>query len=182
MTNRPKVSIILPSLNVVSYIRECVESVLNQTLKDIEIICVDAGSTDGTLEILREFEAKDSRVKVLISDVKSYGHQMNMGFDAAHGEYLGIVETDDWVVPSMYRDLYKIVKKNELDFIKSDFYRFKYKNGKLTKDYNRLSNDSSFYNRVLVPGEETQTFKFIMNTWSGIYRLDFLRQWNIRHN
>ena len=72
--NFPKVSIIMPSLNVVDYIQECMESVVNQTLKDIEIICVDAGSTDGTLEILREYEEKDSRVKIILSDRKSYGY------------------------------------------------------------------------------------------------------------
>lgn len=85
MGHQPKVSIILPSLNVASYIRECLESVTRQTLKDIEIICVDSGSTDGTLEVIREFEAKDPRVKVIVSDKKSYGRQMNLGFDAATG-------------------------------------------------------------------------------------------------
>ena len=96
--NQPKVSVIMPSLNVVSYIRECIESVVNQTLKDIEIICVDAGSTDGTLEVLEEYTAKDNRIKLLHSDKKSYGYQMNMGIDAATGEYIGIVETDDYIV------------------------------------------------------------------------------------
>lgn len=62
----PKVSVIMPSLNVASYMRECIESVINQTLKDIEIICVDAGSTDGTLEILKEYKNKDSRIKIIM--------------------------------------------------------------------------------------------------------------------
>ena len=183
MGHQPKVSIILPSLNVASYIRECLESVTRQTLKDIEIICVDSGSTDGTLEVIREFEAKDPRVKVIVSDKKSYGRQMNLGFDAATGEYLGIVETDDWVVPNMYEKLYKIAKRNQLDFVKADFYRFTVNpDGSLDKTYNQLARDKSFYGRVLVPGDEPETFKFIMNTWSGIYDMEFLRRWNIRHN
>lgn len=183
MANVPKMSILLPSLNVISYIRECVESVLKQDLRDIEVICIDSGSTDGTLEVLREFEARDKRVKVLVSDIKSYGRQMNMGLDVACGEYIGIVETDDWVPSNMFSDLYQLAKKEDLDFVKADFYRFKErKDGGLDKVYNRLSSDPSFYNRVLTPGNEPQTFKFIMNTWSGIYKTEFLRRWHIRHN
>ena len=183
MARAPKMTILLPSLNVVSYIRECVESVLAQKLRDIEVLCIDSGSTDGTLEVLREFEAKDRRVRVLVAERKSYGLQMNMGLDAARGEYIGIVETDDWVPTHMFSDLYRLAKADDLDFVKADFYRFKVRpDGSLDKAYNRLSPDPGFYNRVLVPAEEPECFKFIMNTWSGIYRTDFLRRWNIRHN
>ena len=65
-SNTPKVTIIMPSLNVVNFISECIESVINQTLSDIEILCIDAGSTDGTLEILRDYESKDNRIKVVV--------------------------------------------------------------------------------------------------------------------
>ena len=92
----PKVSIIMPSLNVRPYIEQCMDSVLGQTLKDIEVICVDAGSDDGTRQILDQYAARDKRVKVLDSDRKSYGYQVNLGFDNASGQYLGIVETDDY--------------------------------------------------------------------------------------
>ena len=68
-----KVSIIMPSLNVAGYIRECIESVINQTLRDIEILCIDAGSTDGTYEILKEYAALDSRIRLFQSHKKSYG-------------------------------------------------------------------------------------------------------------
>jgi glycosyltransferase involved in cell wall biosynthesis len=66
---------------------------------------VDAGSTDGTLEILQEYAAKDSRISIINSEKKSYGYQMNLGFDAAKGEYLGIVETDDFADPDMFEKL-----------------------------------------------------------------------------
>lgn len=100
-----KVSVILPSLNVGKYIGQCLESVVKQTLKDIEIICVDAGSTDGTLETINEYVERDSRVKLIVSDKKSYGYQMNLGISAATGTYIGIVETDDFVSENMYEDL-----------------------------------------------------------------------------
>ena len=73
------VSVILPSLNVARYIRECIDSVRNQTMQQIEILCVDAGSTDGTLEILEKYVAVDARIRIINSDQKSYGHQVNLG-------------------------------------------------------------------------------------------------------
>ena len=86
-----KISIIMPSLNVVEYIDECIKSVLNQTLTDIEILCVDAGSEDGTWEKLEQYASNDVRVKLIRSERKSYGYQMNLGIKAAKGEYIGIV-------------------------------------------------------------------------------------------
>jgi len=177
-----KVSVILPSLNVVQYIKEAVESVINQTLKDIEIICVDAGSTDGTLEILKEYATKDKRVKLLISDKKSYGYQMNLGMDNASGEYIGIVETDDYVPEYMYEELYKAAKENDVDFIKADFYRFTGEGENISKAYFRLTDDPTYYNRIIDISEEQEVFRFPMNTWSGIYKREFLQKHNIRHN
>ena len=81
-----KISIILPSLNVVDYISECIESVLTQTLSEIEIICVDAASSDGTYETLEKYAKQDSRIKLLHSEKKSYGKQVNMGLSIAEGK------------------------------------------------------------------------------------------------
>lgn len=177
-----KVSIILPSLNVVQYIEECVESVINQTLKDIEIICVDAGSTDGTLEILKEYERKDNRIKVLISDKKSYGYQVNLGISVAQGEYIGIVETDDYVSTEMYEELYLVAKEKDVDFVKADFYRFTRENGEEKKGYHKLTSDSRYYNQIINPLDMPICFTFLMNTWSGIYKREFLRKNEIVHN
>ncbi|NLP45229.1 MAG: glycosyltransferase [Peptococcaceae bacterium] len=179
----PKVSVIMPSLNVASYMRECIESVINQTLKDIEIICVDAGSTDGTLEILKEYKNKDSRIKIIISDRKSYGYQMNLGIDIAKGKYITIVETDDLIAYNMLEDLYTLCESYKLDLIKTDFYRFTVnKKGEKELIYHKRSNDPSFYNRVLCPSESKDTFYFLMNTWAALYNLEFIRKNNIRHN
>lgn len=115
-----KISIILPSLNVGHYISECMESAINQTLEDIEIICVDAGSTDGTLEILREYERRDSRIKVVVSDKKSMGYQYNLGMNTASGEYIGFLEGDDYIPREMYKELYDVAHANDVDFVKSD--------------------------------------------------------------
>jgi glycosyltransferase involved in cell wall biosynthesis len=183
MIVNPKVSVIMPSLNSISYIKESINSVINQTLKEIEIICVDAGSTDGTYEFLKECAEIDNRIKVMYSQKKSYGHQMNMALDIASGEYIGIVETDDFIQANMYEYLYKMAKDNSLDFIKADFYRFTIRdNGSMNKSLQHLYVDKVYYNRVIKPSEEMVTFRFIMNTWSGIYHRKFLQDNMIRHN
>ena len=120
--NTPKVSIVMPSLNVRPYIEQCIESVLRQTLPDLEIICVDAGSGDGTRQILQHYADTDPRVRILDSDRKSYGYQVNLGIDAAQGEYLGIVETDDFAEPDMFEKLYRTAAEEDLDVCKSGFF------------------------------------------------------------
>ena len=177
-----KVSVILPSLNVAMYIEECMESVLRQSLQDIEIICVDAGSDDGTLEVLKKYAAADKRVKVILSDKKSYGYQLNLGIDAACGEYIGIVDTDDYVPEEMYGELYHKAKENKADFVKADFYRFTGNGCKRKKTLCRLTEDMSYYNRVINIEKEPECFLFPMNTWSGIYNKKFLSDHGIVHN
>ena len=177
-----KVSIILPSLNVIRYIRSCMDSVVNQTLREIELICVDAGSTDGTLEVLREYESRDARVQVIVSDKRSYGYQMNLGLRAAKGEYVGIVETDDYVPLNMFEDLYAVAAEQHVQIVKADFYRFKEKEGLIERTYNRLDGTDTYYNRVICPAKEQGVFRMIMNTWSGIYERSFLMENAIVHN
>ena len=100
------------------YIRECIQSVGKQTLREIEILVVDAGSTDGTREILEEFACNDARIRIISSDKKSYGYQVNIGISLARGEYIGIVDTDDFIVPEMYEKLYDRAKKYDLQYCK----------------------------------------------------------------
>ena len=100
----PKVSIIVPTYNVEQYLREAMDSIINQTLKDIEIICIDDGSTDNSGKILDEYASKDSRVKVIHKKNGGYGKAMNVGLDNATGEYVGIVEPDDYIEPDMYEN------------------------------------------------------------------------------
>ncbi len=177
-----KVSVILPSFNVREYIDECIVSVINQTLYDIEIICVDAGSTDGTLKVLQKYETRDSRIKVVVSDKKSYGYQMNLGIAAARGIYIGIVETDDYISERMYEKLYLAAKENDADLVKSDFYRFTGIGNRIDKALYRLSNNTDLYNRVIDIEREQECFCFPINTWSGIYKREFLIKNDIRHN
>ena len=180
--NPIKVSIVVPVCNVEMYLRECLDSAINQTLEDIEIICVNDGSKDNSLSILEEYAAKDDRVKVIDKDNAGYGHAMNIGMDMAQGEYIGILESDDYVKLDMYEELYNIAEETEVDFVKGDFYRFFGSGEKLQSEYNKIAREDKYYNVVIKPSEEQECFKFIMNTWSGIYRTEFLTKNNIRHN
>ena len=89
---RPKVTVIMPSLNVANYMEECIKSVVDQTLKNIEILCIDAGSTDGTLEIIERYSSVDRRIELIHSDKRSYGYQVNLGIKLAKGEYIAILD------------------------------------------------------------------------------------------
>lgn len=180
----PKVSIIIPTYNVEDYLRECMDSVTRQTLKDIEIICINDGSTDGSLEILKEYADKDPRIVLVDKENEGYGVGMNNGLDKASGEYIGIVEPDDFVPLNMYEDLYNTAKDNDLDFVKADFYRFtrNSENGNMELIYNHLDSTGENYNQVINPYEKPYITKFIMNTWSGIYRREYIEKYHIRHN
>lgn len=178
-----KVSVIVPTFNVGQYLDECMKSLINQTLRDIEIICINDGSTDNSLDILKKYAADDKRIKIIDKENGGYGIAMNIGLDRATGEYIGIVEPDDYVNVNMFKDLYEIASKNDLDLIKADFYRFVHDdNGRLELYYNQLSWKNEYYNRVIDPYEEPFVFRFIMNTWSGIYKRSFLLENGIRHH
>ena len=179
-----KVSIIIPVYNVQAYLVECMDSVVRQTLKEIEIICINDGSTDNSLEILKSYAEKDKRIIIIDKENGGYGVGMNIGIEKASGEYLGIVEPDDFVPLNMYEDLYNIAKINELDFVKADFYRFKRNadNGNMELTYNHLSSSKKDYNIVFNPSEKPEALRYIMNTWSGIYRREFIEKYHIRHN
>jgi len=185
--DKPKVSIIMPSLNVGPYIEECVDSVLAQTLKEIEVICVDAGSTDGTLEKLQAYEQKDPRVHVVLSDRKSYGYQVNLGFDHAHGEYLGIVETDDFAEPDMFEKLYTAAKRDDLDVCKAGFY-FYWSKPEVKNEPSPIASEV-MASRVFcpltdfrAPLEQVDFFNIKPSIWSAIYRRSFIEEQGIRLN
>lgn len=178
-----KVSIIVPTYNVEPYLVECMESITNQTLSDIEIICINDGSTDGSLAILKSYAEKDSRIILVDKENGGYGIGMNIGLEKATGEYIGIVEPDDFVPVNMFGDLYKIAIENDLDFVKADFYRFeRASNGDMFLTYNHLDRKDVYYNQIFNPSETPEAVRFIMNTWSGIYKKSFLDEWGIRHN
>lgn len=181
--DEPKVSIVMPVYNVEKYLKNAIDSVLNQYLREIEVICVNDGSTDSSLSILKEYQKKDNRVVVIDKKNSGYGDSMNKGIYAARGEYIGIVETDDFILPDMYLTLYCIAKEKKLDLIKGDIIQF-YKDGKerTTKYISVAGKDPSYYERVIQIGEDYTPLYFTMNTWAGIYRKKYIYDHKIKHN
>lgn len=112
-----KVSIIIPVYNVAGYIRQCLDSIVNQTLLDIEVICVDDGSMDGSTDVLREYAAKDSRVKVVLCKHVNAGTARNSGMQVAAGEYIGFVDSDDWCELTLFEKAYAKAKSEGADVI-----------------------------------------------------------------
>lgn len=176
-----KVSVIIPSYNVGQYIEQCIESVMRQSLKDIEIICVDANSTDGTTEKIKKIAAYDDRIRFVNSDVKSYGHQVNIGISLAQGMYTAIVESDDYVAENMYKVLFDIGSTTGAEIIKADYQRVIAVGGTERKVYVPLLRGSEYYNKDIKLNELDDSVKEMIfdsdyNIWSGIYKTDFLRR------
>lgn len=176
MAKQPKVSILVPICNVEKYLAECLESVTAQTLKDIEIICLNDGSTDGSLEIINEYASRDRRIIVIDKPNSGYGDSMNLGLKTAKGEYIGIVESDDWVDLEMFEDLYRLAKQNDAEVVRGNYYH--YKNGQSTKF---IAVDPAQVGYVVDPRQrqERHIFYEAPAIWSAIYHRDFLKKHQI---
>ena len=110
-----KLSAIIPVYNVENYLIDCLDSVCKQTLTDIEIICINDGSTDTSLEILKEYSSKDSRIKIITKENGGQATARNLGIEEAQGEYIAFVDSDDFIEPTMFEKLYTKAKDNNLD-------------------------------------------------------------------
>ncbi len=177
-----KVSVLIYVKNGICHIEECIRSVMNQTLKEIEILIIDGGSTDGTLEIIDEMRGLDSRIRVFHTK-PSVGMQFNTGLREAKGEYIGICESDDYILPDMYENQYKTAKESRLDILKANFNRFcGAGERKVILPFNILE-DHSFYNQVICPRDHDYMLKMgVISYWSGIYRREFLLEHHIFMN
>lgn len=119
----PKVSVIIPVYNVEEYLRECLDSVVNQTLKDIEIICVNDGSTDSSRDILQEYADKDNRIKIIDKKNGGISSARNLGMKASLGEFIGFLDSDDWIDLNFYEKLYDAAIKYNADIASASLLR-----------------------------------------------------------
>ena len=180
-----KVSIILPSKNVKDYVSECLESVINQSLKEIEIICVDANSTDGTREIIEKYMQRDPRIQLLDDTKGSCGYAYNIGIAAAKGNYVGFVETDDYVSTNMFEKLYAIAESNNLDYVKVNHINFIDLDGEHFFEEEKIFNIKPYeknYGVIINPSKYPEVNWFDHCMWNGIYKNKFLKENNIKLN
>lgn len=174
---KPKVSILVPCYNVEKYLRQCMNSIVNQTLKDIEIICINDGSTDDSLNILQEYAQKDDRVIIINKANSGYGDSMNQGLEKATGEYIGIVESDDFAELDMFEKLYNAAIKQNAEVVKSNFW------GYLTEgNVNTLVQviPTEDENEIICPLERQKIFWSMPCIWCAIYKKDFLQKHGIK--
>lgn len=178
-----KVSVILPLLNAAGYIEKCLQSIIGQSLKEIEIICVDAGSTDGTCELLRKYAGIDERIRVVHSGQKSYGHQVNLGIELSEGEYIGIVEADDYIEKDMYEILYRNAHGSGADYARANaWYTLSFAGEERRIPHARNRIRDGYYGRLIHVEEEPEAMLYsdYINIWDGIYSRDFLNRKKIR--
>lgn len=177
-----KISIILPSKNVADYIEECLESVQGQTLKEIEILCVDAFSMDGTRDILKWHAEKDARIQIIDDIACSTGYAFNAALKIAKGKYIGIVETDDYVETNMFEILYHFAEEYDLDYVKADFNAFMEIKGKrfFVPTPTFFNEDRKYYNKIFRPREYKNIRIADGYMWKGIYRSSFLKEHQVR--
>ncbi len=184
MSETPLVSVIIPVYNAEKYLRECLDSVINQTLTEIEIICVDDGSTDSSLNILREYEAKDRRFRVLTQKNQFAGVARNNGMAIAKGTFFAFLDADDYYTPDALGVLYSLAEQHSLDIIKASFFNLE--TGEKPYDTQYSTNtrtNSNIYYRILSFPENLKDLIFVADVaWNGLYRASFIKHNNIVFN
>ncbi|MDR3001293.1 MAG: glycosyltransferase family 2 protein [Fibromonadaceae bacterium] len=163
-----KISVIVPVYNVEPYLRRCLDSLINQTLKDIEIICINDGSPDNSLAIIKRYAKRDERVKIIdLKENRGVSVARNSGMKIAKGEYIGFCDPDDYVDLDFYEKLYKLAKNKNADIAKG--------NVKITE----INADTEF---VMSINEQIRKHKgyFVWQYWTAIYRNKMLKKHRIK--
>lgn len=177
-----KVSVIIYVLNDAAHIESCVRSVMSQSLRELEIIIIDGGSKDGTSEILKRLQKEDTRVKIIDSEA-GVGLQFNTGLRLASGKYIGICESDDYVLPDMYERQYAVAEQYELDVLRANIKRFCENDGREYSFSFDVSADRTMYDTLLYPQEDARFLNLGTNCfWSGLYSREFLLKNDILMN
>lgn len=172
-----KLSIIVPVYNVEKYLQKCLESLIKQTLKDIEIICVNDGSMDNSLAILKEFASKDSRIKIIDNQHQGVAKTRNTGFEQTTGEYIGFVDSDDYIDIDFFEKLYNSATKSNSDIAIASILKhknfFNIYNAKYTKEETAIT----IQDKIKLCEDKKHFFFY---AWNKIYHSGFIKENNIK--
>lgn len=182
MNDRLAVSLLIPVYNVEKYLPEAMESALGQTLGEIEIICIDDGSTDGSGHMLDCYGEEDARVRVVHRANGGYGSAMNKALDMARGDYVAILEPDDFLDSHMLEELYYLAEEYRADFVKSDFAFLEGEPGSYHISPVHIHWRREMYGKLLDKTERRELFRGYLAHWSCLYRRSFLEGHRIRFN
>lgn len=167
----------MPIYNAGKYLDKALNSVIDQSLRDIEIIAINDGSTDNSLKIIRKFASSDKRIKIINKANSGYGDSMNRGLTKATGQYIAILEPDDWIESNMYSDLYTMAKINKSDVAKANCWKYHEKTNK-NEVWHLVHDDEA--NETISPIDDQFIFSRPPSIWSAIYRRQFLMDNNIK--
>jgi len=160
-----KISVIVPIYNVEKYLKECLDSIINQTFQDIEIILINDGSTDNSLQIMQEYAKNDSRIIIINQENKGQSISRNSGIKYATSKYLSFIDADDFIEKSMFEKLYKKKKKENSDIIKCRYRRVKENSSytSIVSKINNFENKDSFFKDIL-------SLNSLSVIWDGLYK------------
>ena len=175
----PIISIIMPIYNSENFIKESLNSLINQTFENFEIICVNDGSTDNTLNILKEFEKNDDRIHIITQNNMGAGIARNVGMKKAKGDFLMFLDSDDIFKPKMLKKLFKTIILNNVDVVICNSINFNSDNILFEKNY-RISND--FLNKSFSSFDIKEDFfnLFIWWPWDKIFKKKFIENLGIK--
>lgn len=174
----PKISVIIPVYNVADYLPKCLDSLLNQTFKDMEIICIDDCSPDNSLQILKMYAQKDARIKV-IANKENIGAALtrNVGIDVAHGEYIYFMDSDDWLEPDYLAVMLQTIEREKTDIVLN--LNIMQETPEISKPYEYAANV-----KIATQGEYWDKWHVITDApcllWARLYRRDFLEKNHLR--
>ena len=174
-----KISIIMPVYNVEPYIRKCLDSVVNQTYVNLEIICVDDGSSDASGLICDEYARQDSRIKVIHKSNGGYPSALNTGLDQLSGEYVGFVDPDDWIELDFYENACRAIVNEEVDFVCTGF-------SKDTSESRAIITNNKPLQKGKINRDQILYYTFIRDDypafgaylWNKLFRSDFFAAGN----
>ena len=191
MMRQPQVSIIVPAYNVENYIERCLNSLVNQTFKDIEIITINDGSTDKSLELLNKYAKEDIRVSVIDLGDEGVSYCRNLGVEKANGKYIMFVDSDDWIDSNMIEAMYKKAEENKLDLVMCSYIR-EFKDHSKEKRFNlpeeiiykedKVKNE--LLRKLVGPVKEElsnpEMLDALGTVWGKLYRTDILKENKIK--
>ncbi len=171
-----KVSVIMPIYNAYDYLRPAVDSVLDQTLKEIELVCIDDGSTDSSLEILKEYQKLDERVRIITENNAGPSIARNKGLARCRGEYVMFLDADDFYEPTLLESLYCIAQEKELDIAVTSYDIYNSRKAKFEPKIH-ADHEDIFKDGVVTSKNEYPDviFASVSNyVWNKLFRREFL--------
>ena len=169
-TTCPKVSVLVPIYNASAYLDQCLDSLVRQTLDGLEILLLDDGSTDNSWEIIQAYAAKNACIRSIRKHNSGYGDTLNLGISLALGEYIGILEADDFAEPALFATLYALAQEHAAEIVKCTYKR--YWSTSRTRVVPPLP--QALCGKVLSPAEHPDILRMPLYVWSAIYQRSFL--------